>query len=200
MEVTENKTENTVVNNAAPAAATSATAGATEKKTFPPRNRGDFKTNKKRNPRAGKERVKSEFDQKMISVRRVTRVSSGGRRFTFSAAVIIGNKKGKVGVGIGKAGDTSVAIDKAVKNGKKNILDVKRTPSNSIRHDVKTKYSSAIVSIMPAKGRGLIAGSAVRDVLVLAGLTDVNAKILSGSKNKLNIARATVQALSLLKK
>jgi small subunit ribosomal protein S5 len=136
----------------------------------------------------------------MISVRRVTRVSSGGRRFTFSAAVIIGNKKGKVGVGIGKAGDTSVAIDKAVKNGKKNILDVKRTPSNSIRHDVLTKYSSAIVSIMPAKGRGLIAGSAVRDVLTLAGITDVNAKILSGSKNKLNIARATVQALSLLKK
>lgn len=200
MEVTENKTENKVTESAAPVAAAPATAATSEKKTFPPRNRGDFKKNKKRNPRGGKERVKSEFDQKMISVRRVTRVSSGGRRFTFSAAVIIGNKKGKVGVGIGKAGDTSVAIDKAVKNGKKNILDVKRTPSNSIRHDVMTKYSSAIVSIMPAKGRGLIAGSAVRDVLTLAGVTDVNAKILSGSKNKLNIARAAVQALSLLKK
>ena len=159
----------------------------------------EFRKNKRRSSKRP-ERVKSEFDQKTISVRRVTRVSSGGRRFTFSVAIIIGNRKGKVGVGIAKAGDTSVAIDKAVRNAKKNMIDVKRTKTNSIRHDVTTKFSSARISIMPAPGRGVIAGSAVKDVIELAGLNDVNAKIFSGSKNKLNIARAAVQALASLKK
>ncbi len=159
----------------------------------------DMRKNKRRNTKRP-ERVKSEFDQKTISVRRVTRVSSGGRRFTFSVAIIIGNRKGKVGVGIAKAGDTAVAIDKAVRVAKKNLIDVKRTKTNSIRHDVSTKFSSARITIMPAPGRGVIAGSAVKDVIELAGLNDINAKIFSGSKNKLNIARAAVQALSMLKR
>ena len=162
------------------------------------RPKREFKKNK-RNSSRRRERTKPEFDQKMLAIRRVTRVSSGGRRFSFSVAMAIGDKKGKVGVGIGKAGDTTLAIEKAVRNGKKNMIKVERTKNNSIPHEVKAKYNSAQVMIMPAKGRGLIAGSAVRDLLELAGITDVNAKILSGSKNKLNIGKATIKALENLK-
>lgn len=162
------------------------------------RPKREFKKNK-RNSSRRRERTKPEFDQKMLAIRRVTRVSSGGRRFSFSVAMAIGDKKGKVGVGIGKAGDTTLAIEKAVRNGKKNMIKVERTKNNSIPHEVKSKYNSAQVIIMPAKGRGLIAGSAVRDLLELGGITDVNAKIISGSKNKLNIGKATIKALESLK-
>jgi small subunit ribosomal protein S5 len=158
----------------------------------------EFTKNRRRSSKR-RERTKSEFDQKMLAIRRVTRVSSGGRRFSFSVAMAIGNKKGKVGVGVGKAGDTTLAIDKAVRNAKKNMIEVKRTESNSISHEIDAKFNSAKVIIMPAKGRGMIAGSAVRDLLELAGITDVNAKILSGSKNKLNIGKATIKALKSLK-
>ncbi len=158
----------------------------------------DFKKNRRKTSKR-KERTKPEFDQKMLSIRRVTRVSSGGRRFSFSVSMAIGDGKGKAGVGIGKAGDTTLAIDKAVRNARKNMIQVNRTKNNSINHEVNAKYNSAKVIIIPAKGRGMIAGSATRDLLELAGITDVNAKILSGSKNKLNIARATIKALSSLK-
>jgi small subunit ribosomal protein S5 len=163
-----------------------------------PGEKREFTKNRRR-PSKRRERVQSEFDQKMLAIRRVTRVSSGGRRFSFSVAMAIGNKKGKVGVGIGKAGDTTLAIDKAVRNAKKNMIEVKRNENDSIVHDVEAKYNSARVIIIPAKGRGMIAGSAVRDLLELAGITDVNAKILSGSKNKLNIGKATIKALKSLK-
>lgn len=142
---------------------------------------------------------KSEFDQRMITIRRVARVVAGGRRFSFSVAIIIGNKKGKVGVGLGKAGDTTLAIDKAVRNAKKNMITVPLTKNNSIAHDVSAKYTASIVSLMPAKGRGLVAGSSVRPVLELAGVTDIVAKLHSGSKNGLNNARAAIEALKVLK-
>jgi small subunit ribosomal protein S5 len=134
----------------------------------------------------------------MLNVRRVARVVAGGRRFNFSVLVVIGNRKGSVGVGTGKAGDTALAIDKAARNAKKHLLRVSRTANHSIPHVLEAKYSSARIIIFPAKSKGLIAGSAARSVLELAGITDVNAKILSGSKNKLNIAQATIQALSQL--
>ncbi len=145
------------------------------------------------------ERPKPEFDQKSIDVRRVARVVTGGRRFSFSVAMIIGDRKGRVGVGTGKAGDISLAMEKAVKDAKKHMITVRTTKSHSIAHDVKAKSSSAIIEIRPAPERGLVAGSAVRNVLELAGVTDVTAKILSGSKNKLNIARATIVALENLR-
>ena len=151
----------------------------------------------KRSPRP--EKVKSEFDQRILNIRRVTRVVTGGRRFAFSVAMVIGNKKGSIGVGTGKAGDTSLAIDKALRNAKKNLLKVKTTKEMSIPHEVSAKYSSGSVVIRPAKGRGLIAGSATRDLLELAGISDVSAKIISPSKNKLNIAQATIKALAQLK-
>ncbi|MDQ5893402.1 MAG: small subunit ribosomal protein [Patescibacteria group bacterium] len=154
----------------------------------------------RRPQRPGQERVKPEFDTKIIAIRRVTRVASGGRRFTFSVAVVSGDKKGRVGVGLGKAGDTSLAIDKATRNAKKNMIKVTLSPAMTIPHMVEAKYSSARVMIMPARGRGVVAGSSVRNVIELAGIKDVCAKLMSGSKNKLNIARVAVRALSQLSK
>jgi small subunit ribosomal protein S5 len=114
--------------------------------------------------------------------------------------LVIGNHKGKIGVGTGKAGDTALAIEKAAKDAKKNAIVVKTTKNMSIPHEVSSKFNSARVMIMPAPGRGIIAGSSLRDMIELGGLRDINAKILSGSKNKLNIAKATVDAFSKLEK
>ncbi|MFA5933859.1 MAG: 30S ribosomal protein S5 [Candidatus Paceibacterota bacterium] len=147
-------------------------------------------------PRPSFDRPKPEFDQKILAVRRVTRVVSGGRRFSFAIALALGDKKGSVGVGTGKAGDTALAIQKAVKNAKKSMITLKTTKGFSIPYEVKAKFSSSRVMIMPNKGKGLVAGSAVRDLLVLAGVKNVTAKVLSGSKNKLNTARAAMKALS----
>lgn len=149
-----------------------------------------------RSQRFSHERARPEFEHKVINVRRVTRVVAGGRRFAFSVALVAGDRKGSVGVGIGKAGDTALAIEKAMRSAKRNMVKVKLTKTMSIPHDVKAKFSSARILMMPAKGRGIIAGSSVRNVLHLAGIKDVTAKILSGSKNKLNIARVAVKALS----
>lgn len=159
----------------------------------------DFKKNRRPGGPRREPRQKSEYDQKILNIRRVTRVASGGRRFNFSVAIVIGNRKGAVGVGTGKAGDTSLAIDKAVRDAKKNLIHVRSTKGFSIPHEVACKYSSARVMLKPAPGRGVIAGSAMRDVLELAGVKDVNAKVISPSKNKLNIARATLKAIEMLK-
>lgn len=172
-----------------------------------PRGRagGRGESNDRRNPRrprrgAGRtERVRPEFEQKIISIRRVTRVMGGGRRFSFSVSMVIGDKKGRVGVGIGKAGDTQLAIEKAVRDARKHMITVPMNEHSHIAHDVEKKLSSSRVMIIPAPGRGLVAGSSARTVLELAGVKDVTAKLLSRTKNKLNNARATVEALKLLK-
>lgn len=155
----------------------------------------------RRQRRGGRqERVRPEFDQKIVSIRRVTRVMAGGRRFSFSVSIVIGDKKGKVGVGIGKASDTQLAIEKAVRDAKKNMIVVAMNKNGMIPHDVHVKYASSEVMMIPAPGRGLVAGSSVRTVLELAGVKDITAKIFSRSKNKLNNARAAVEALKQLKK
>lgn len=143
------------------------------------------------------ERVQ-EFEQKIIGIRRVVRVMGGGRRFSFSVAMVIGDKKGRVGVGVGKAGDTALAIEKAIRQAKKNLITIKRTKNNSIPHNTEAKYGSTVIAIRPAQGRGLVAGASVRTVLELGGVTDVTTKILSRSKNKTNIARAAIVALEKL--
>lgn len=150
-----------------------------------------------RRERAPRER--GEFEQVTIDARRVARVMAGGRRFSFSLVVVIGDKKGRVGVGLGKGIDTALAIDKAVRDAKKHMITIVRTTSGSIPHAVATKYSSSTVEIMPSVGRGLVAGSAMRTVLDLGGVTDVVTKIHTRSKNKLTIARATVEALKKLR-
>jgi len=146
------------------------------------------------------ERAKPEYDQKILAIRRVTRVVSGGRRMTFSVALAIGDRKGMVGLGTGKAIDTSMAIQKAQKAAKKNMLKLKLTKTQSLPHDIEAKFSSAKLMMMPNRGRGLISGSATRDMLLLAGVRDVTSKISSGSKNKLNIARATMKAFESIGK
>ena len=159
-------------------------------------NRNDRRPRRQARP----ERVRPEYEQKIISIRRVTRVMGGGRRFSFSVAMVIGDKKGKVGVGIGKAGDTQLAIEKAVRDAKKCMIVIPMNKDSHIPHDVHVKYASSEVMMMPAPGRGLVAGSSVRTVLEMGGVKDVTAKIFSRSKNKLNNARAAVEALKQLKK
>ncbi len=152
-----------------------------------------------RGPRRGgnrPERERSEFAQKMIGIRRVARVMAGGRRFNFSVAMVIGDKKGRVGVGVGKAADTQLAIEKATRAAKRHMITLNLTKNRSIKHNVEAKFCASVVEIRPSPGRGLVAGSSVRSVLEMAGVSDVTAKLLSRSKNPINNARAAVQALA----
>ncbi len=203
--VVNNKTENTVAPKQF-AGKTSFFSGNSNSATstkgaYAPKSFGDRSKNPRKAFAGGRgERVKPEFDQKILNIRRVTRVTKGGKRMSFSVALVAGNKKGSIGVGTGKAGDTAVAIDKAFRSAKKNMINLSLTKTMSIPHDVCAKYCSGKVLLMPAPSRGISAGSAVRSILDLAGIKDVSAKILSSSKNKLNIARATLDALKTFSK
>lgn len=166
-----------------------------------PRNaegRQQAQKNNKRNRgggRRGNERQRPEFDQKILSIRRVTRVVAGGRRFSFSVTLAAGDHKGSIGVGIGKASDIALAIEKAHRDAKQNAVKLRLTESGSIPYDVEAKYCSSRVSLRPAPGKGIVAGSAVRVLLELGGVKDVSGKILSRSKNHLNNARAALKAM-----
>lgn len=186
---------------AAPAAA--APAASAHQGGYAPRGDRVFKKNPRqdRGDRRGPKREpkpKPEFDQKIVDIRRVTRVTSGGRKFSFAVAVIAGDRKGRVGFGTGKGLDTAAAVDKAYRKAKKNLIRIPLTKDGMIPHDVSAKYSSARVEIRPAPGKGLVAGSAVRDVLEIAGIKDVIGKLRSGTKNKMNNAQAAITALSML--
>ncbi len=185
----ETTTETKKVDNVNKDAAKPAAAQPERKRNFRTRRDG---------PRGRRERPKPEFDQKIVSIRRVTRVVRGGRRFSFSVGLVAGDKKGSVGVGIGKATDTALAIEKAVRHAKKNMITIKLTKKGSIAHDMQAKFSSSEVKLMTAPGKGIIAGSAARTVLELAGVREVGAKFISRSKNKVNNARATIKALSAI--
>ena len=142
---------------------------------------------------------KSEYDQRVLDVARVTRVVAGGRRFTFRATVVIGNRKGKVGVGIGKSVDVSQSVEKAAADAKKNLIIIPLKEA-TIPHQVEAKYASAKVLLKPApRGTGLVAGGALRAICELSGIENICAKILSKSRNKLNNARAAIEALKKLK-
>jgi small subunit ribosomal protein S5 len=164
----------------------------------PKENSKDNSGKRNSNKRGGSSfnRVKPEFDQKILNIRRVTRVVAGGRRFSFSVALVAGDKKGSVGLGLGKAGDTALAINKALRNAKKNMVRLNLTKTMSIPHELSAKFSSSQVRLMPNKGRGLVAGSVVRDIVKLSGVRDITGKIVSNSKNKLNNAKAVMAALS----
>ncbi|NQV87987.1 MAG: 30S ribosomal protein S5 [Parcubacteria group bacterium] len=180
-----------------PVAAKSTTDTRPQKNPFQNDDRG-FKKNERRAPRR-ESRVKPEFDQKIISIRRVTRVVTGGRRFAFSVALVAGNRKGSVGVGMGKAGDTSLSIDKALRDAKKRMVKINLTKNMSISHEVSAKYCASRVVLMPAPGRGVLVGSSVRNVIELAGIKDINGKLFSRTKNKVNNAKAAIKALSQLR-
>lgn len=152
---------------------------------------------KKNNRRSSSfNKPKPEFDQKILNIRRVTRVVAGGRRFSFSVALIAGDKKGSIGLGLGKAGDTALAINKALRNAKKNMIKLSLTKTMSIPHELSAKFASSKVVMMPNKGRGLVAGSVIRDIVNLAGVKDITGKILSNSKNKLNNAKSVMAAFA----
>jgi small subunit ribosomal protein S5 len=144
-------------------------------------------------------REKGEFEQKLVDVARVARVVAGGKRFRFRVVVCIGNKKGKVGVGVAKGNDVSTAINKAVAQAKKNLIEVPIV-KNSIAHEIKINYRGAKVFLKPAtEGTGIIAGGAVRAVVELAGIKNILSK-MQGSNNKLNNVKATMLALQKIKK
>ncbi|MEK7636023.1 MAG: 30S ribosomal protein S5 [Patescibacteria group bacterium] len=141
----------------------------------------------------------SEFKEKVLDLRRVTRVVAGGKRLRFRATVIIGNEKGSIGIGIGKGLDVAQAVAKAKASAMKNIIAVK-LKGKTIPYDVDAKFSAAKVIIKPARsGHGLKAGGAVRTILLLTGIRDATAKCLSGTKNKLTNAAATIEALKKIK-
>jgi small subunit ribosomal protein S5 len=147
----------------------------------------------------GRDKPRDEFDSKLLDLARVTRVTGGGKRLRFRAVVVVGNKKGKIGIGIDKGRDVSQAVEKATRTAKKNLTEV-IIVNETIPHEVQAKVGPAKILLKPQKkGRGLVAGGAVRTICDLAGIKNISSKILSGSKNKLNNARATIEALKKLK-
>jgi len=149
--------------------------------------------------KGGGYRPKEEFSERVLDLRRVTRVVAGGKRFRFRATVIIGNEKGMVGVGVAKGLDVASAVGKAKAAAKKDIIRVP-LKNRTIPHEVYAKYSAARVLIKPtAEGNGLKAGGSVRAVLALAGVKDATAKCLGRTSNKLTNALATIEALKGLR-
>lgn len=141
---------------------------------------------------------KIKYEEKILQIKRVTKVVKGGKKMTFRAIVIIGDNKRKVGVGIGRADDVNLAIDKAVLNGKKNLINVPLTLRDSVPHVIKASYGASSIMLRPAlQGTGVIAGGSVRTVLELAGIKNILAKQF-GSNNMLNNAKATILALTSL--
>lgn len=143
-------------------------------------------------------REESEFDKKLVDVRRVAKVVKGGRTLRFSALVVVGNKKGLVGVGNGKAAEVPEAIEKATAAAKKNLISVPIV-GTTIPHDIIGKFSTSKVVMLPAKeGTGVIAGGSARAVVELAGIKDITTKI-HGSNNKINCVKATIEGLKALR-
>ncbi len=148
----------------------------------------------------GPVREKSEFDQRILDIARTARVVSGGRRFSFRATVVLGNRNGKVGIGMGKGPDVSVSIEKATAQAKKAMITIPLTAKKTIPHEVSAKFSAARVILKPAaEGRGLIAGGPIRVLAEMAGIRNLTGKILSRTPNKLNNAQAALAAFKKLK-
>ncbi|MDA3802790.1 MAG: 30S ribosomal protein S5 [Patescibacteria group bacterium] len=155
--------------------------------------KGRFKKN------ARKERQKDEFEQRILDIARVTRVMAGGKRMNFRATVGIGDRKGGVGVGVGKGSDVTIAVNKAVNRAKKEIVKVPLV-NETIPHAITHKLGAAKIMLKPgSKGRGVISGGVVRTIMDLAGIPNITTKTL-GTNNKLNNARCAVDALDHLKK
>lgn len=154
--------------------------------------------NDSRNQRPRAEKVQDEFEQVAVDTRRVTKVTKGAKRFRFSSLVVVGNRKGRVGIGIGKGSDPKQAIDKAAKYARMHLVDI-TLHGTTIPHQIQTDYGASTVLLKPAaEGTGIIAGSSVRAVLDMAGIKDIRGKVI-GSSNKINNVYCTLKALSLLR-
>ena len=161
------------------------------------RNRKFDKKRPRNNNRTSK--PKSDLEDKVIEIRRVTKVVKGGRQFRFAATVVVGSRKGLVGLGTGKAKEMPDAVKKATQAASKNLIKVDLIDNRTISHDIIVKEGAVRVMLKPAKeGTGVKAGGPVRDVLELAGVKDVLSKSL-GSSTKINAARATLNALKAQK-
>ena len=153
-----------------------------------------------RSDRPLRPRVKEEFNERVLDMRRVTRVVAGGKRFRFRCTLVLGDEKGRIGIGVAKGLDVQQSIAKAKAAAKKNILTIPLKDNRTIAHEVIAKYSAAKVLLKPAsQGHGLRAGGAVRFVLAFAGIKDATAKCLGRTPNKLTNAMATLEALKMLK-
>ncbi len=143
----------------------------------------------------GREEVEKEMVEKVVRINRVSKVVKGGRRFSFNALAVVGNQEGKVGIGLGKANEVPDAIRKAIESARRSQLDVRLTKKKTLPHEVIGKYKSTRVILKPATpGTGIIAGEAVRSVVEQAGVHDCLSKVV-GSKNSINVVRATLDAL-----
>ena len=159
----------------------------------------DNKRNNNRRPRKTFDKPKTDLEDKVICINRVTKVVKGGRQFRFAATVVVGNRKGKVGIGLGKAKEMPDAVKKATQAATKNLINVELIDNRTISHEIIVKEGAVRVMLKPAtEGTGVKAGGPVRDVLELAGVKDVLSKSL-GSSTKVNMARATLNALKLQK-
>jgi small subunit ribosomal protein S5 len=153
---------------------------------------------RRKTSRDGQEREPREFDQKTVEVKRVTRVVAGGKRMRFRALVVIGDHKGKVGMGLRKGADVSESVNKAVNAAKKNMITLPLV-NQTIPHEINVKYKSSKLMLKPARpGTGVIAGGAVRQVFELAGVKNVVSKML-GSNNKVNNIKAVFEAFTKMK-